>query len=107
MVIVAALRQSDGRMRVRVLPVTHTPPGADRGVAIPARVKRHLGLDAEASWIVVDELNEFVWPGPDLRPIARHKPDVWTFGVLPVELFAEVQAKIRTLAALRRVSREP
>jgi hypothetical protein len=41
-------------------------------VEVPLRVARHLGLDEERSWIVTTELNVFVWPGPDLRPI-RHQ----------------------------------
>ena len=31
-------------------------------------MKKHLGLDRERSWIVVTELNRFIWPGPDVRP---------------------------------------
>jgi hypothetical protein len=39
-------------------------------IEIPAIVKRGLGLDADRSWIVLSEWNEFTWPGPDLRPVA-------------------------------------
>lgn len=41
------------RKQVAVAPITHTPPH-DPSVAIeiPARVKEHLGLDAERSWVV-------------------------------------------------------
>jgi hypothetical protein len=54
-VIVAAIkRAADGRFRVRVLPITHSPTGEARSIAIPPKVKRHLGLDADASWIVLD-----------------------------------------------------
>ena len=104
-VITAVLRQADGRFRVRVLPITHAPTEAARSVAIPQRVKRHLGLDTEASWIVLDEVNEFVWPGVDLRPVSRSKPGVWTFGVLPTELFDEIRDKLRAVADQRRIAR--
>ena len=42
---------SDGAMRVTVLPITHSPP-EDRsaGVEIPAETKKRLGLDAERSY---------------------------------------------------------
>ena len=66
-------------------------------------MKRHLGLDADASWIVLDEANEFVWPGVDLRPTSRAKPGVWTYGVLPRELFEAVQARLRRVIDQRRV----
>jgi hypothetical protein len=74
-------------------------------VEVPLKVKRHLGLDADASWIVVDEANEFVWPGVDLRPISRAKPGVWTYGVLPQELFEALQARLRRILGQRRVAR--
>jgi hypothetical protein len=104
-VITAVEQSSDGRFRVRVLPITHQPSEPSRSIAIPAKVKRHLGLDAEASWIVLDEINEFVWPGVDLRPISRARPGVWTFGVLPMEIFDEIRAKLRTILQQRRTLR--
>ena len=104
-VITAVRREAGGRYRVRLLPVTHRPAAPDRSVEIPGKVKRHLGLDADASWIVLDEVNEFVWPGVDLRPISRARPGVWTFGVLPVELFAEIRSKLRAILRQRRTLR--
>ena len=104
-IITAVKRDPDGRVRVRVLPITHRPTEPDRSVAIPPKVKRHLGLDADASWIVLDEVNEFFWPGVDLRPVSRLKPGVWTFGVLPTEIFDEIRAKLRTVLLQRRAVR--
>lgn len=86
--------------------MTHRPTEASRSIAIPAKVKRHLGLDADASWIVLDEINEFVWPGVDLRPVSRTKHGVWTFGVLPLELLDEIQARLREILRQRRILRE-
>jgi hypothetical protein len=105
-VIVTAIgRAADGRLRVRVLPITRVPSEEARSIAIPAKVKRHLGLDADASWIVLDEVNEFFWPGVDLRPVSRSKPGVWTFGVLPTEIFDEIQTKLRAILRQRRTLR--
>src|SRR5690348_7222260 len=73
-IVTAVRRDSDGRFRVRVLPMTHRPSAPDRSIAIAPNVQRHLGLDADASWIVLDEVNEFVWPGVDLRPVSRLRP---------------------------------
>ena len=106
LVTVATVRPArDGRLRVRVLPMTHTPPEEARSIAIPPKVKRHLGLDAEASWIILDEANEFFWPGVDLRPVSRSKPGVWTFGVLPKEIFVEIQTKLRRILQQRQTFR--
>jgi hypothetical protein len=104
-VIIAVARAADRRIRVRVLPMTHRPTEAARSVVIPPRVNRHLGLDDDASWIVLDEINEFIWPGVDLRPISRSKAGVWTFGVLPAEIFDEVRGKLRTVLQQRRTLR--
>lgn len=69
------------------------------------RRSSHLGLDADAAWIALHEYNEFVWPGPDLRPIAASRPGVWTYGVLPVELFAELKSRLIALRDQRRIAR--
>jgi hypothetical protein len=106
-VVIAVRRESDARVRVRVLPITHVPQHLDRAVALPEKVKRHLGLDVDASWIVLDEANEFVWPGVDLRPISRSRPGVWSYGVLPQELFEEVRERLRSIRdQQRRVRRD-
>ncbi|HLZ84701.1 MAG TPA: growth inhibitor PemK, partial [Caulobacteraceae bacterium] len=69
--IIASIRvDAAGDTRVLVLPVTHTAPThAGVAVEIPTAVKRRLGLDSARSWIVLSEWNEFIWPGPDLRPM--------------------------------------
>jgi hypothetical protein len=104
-IVVATRRLTEGRVRVRVVPITRAPHDPDRAVALPQKVKRHLGLGREDSWIILDEANEFVWPGVDLRPIARTRPGLWTYGVLPTELFDELQERLRRVLAQRRIAR--
>jgi hypothetical protein len=104
-IVLAVRREADQRLRIRVVPINHAPHHPDRAVEVPLKVKRHLGLDADASWIVLDEANELVWPGVDLRPISRAKPGVWTYGVLPQELFEALQARLRRILGQRRVAR--
>lgn len=105
-IITAVRREADGRYRVRVVPIAHRPSEPERSIALPPRVKRHLGLDADASWIVLDEINEFTWPGVDLRPVSRARPGVWTFGVLPTEVFDEIREKLRAVMRQRRTLRD-
>ena len=90
--IVLIVLDDDGDKEVWVLPITHTPPAnpAD-AVEIPALTKNRLGLDAERSWIVITEANEFVWPGPDLRPIAGRDESTIAYGVLPPRFFEYVR----------------
>ena len=70
---------------------------------IPPAVKRRLGLDDARSWIVVSEINRFVWPGPDLRPVSAAEPDRFSYGFLPPGLFERVIERFRATAAARRL----
>jgi hypothetical protein len=89
-IVLAARRASGGAMVVTVLPITHsTPDDPHMAVEIPRAVKRHIGLDADRSWVIVAEGNEFVWPGYDLRK--RPKQDRYDYGFLPPRFFADIQ----------------
>jgi hypothetical protein len=64
-IIAAIVSETDGHKRVLVLPITHTPPqDPTAAIELPAPVKRRLGLDAEQSWILISEANEFIWRDP-------------------------------------------
>ena len=70
-------------------------------VEIPAKVKEYLNLDSEASWIICTEVNRFVWPGPDIRPITGRGYKTYSYGVLPPGLFSKVTKTIvRSLAKI-------
>jgi hypothetical protein len=88
--IILAIADEDDEQRILVLPITHSAPDipAD-AVEIPAETKTRLRLDSENSWVVVTEANEFVWPGPDLRPIPGETTVV--YGTLPPRFFAHVR----------------
>lgn len=62
------VRQAEGKAPVvTVVPITHSPHrNPDAAIEIPSAIKRHLGLDDQPSWIVLDDLNVFTWPGYDL-----------------------------------------
>lgn len=108
--IVAALRPADdpGETRVLVLPVTHSPPAqAALAVEIPATVKDRLRLDAERSWVVLSEWNEFIWPGPDVRRAPGGDTGSIAYGMLPPGLFAIIRDRFLGLATARRASRVP
>ena len=70
--------------------MTHaTPKRSSDAIEIPSNVKAQLGLDRERSWIVLTELNRFVWPGPDLRMVpGRDNP---FYDMLPDWLFERVR----------------
>lgn len=100
--IVAARQMIEGREVVTVVPFTHSPPKeASEAVEIPTVLKRHLGLDEGRSWVVVTETNDFLWPGPDLRPIPGRTPSRIDYGILPARFFAHIRDQILQ-AHLRR-----
>ena len=90
--VVLVVTDEDGEQEVLVLPITHTPPAdPDDAIEIPPATKKRLGLDADRSWIVITEANEFVWPGPDLRPVPGRDASTIVYGPLPPRLFARVR----------------
>jgi hypothetical protein len=105
--IVLVVADSAGRRRVQVLPVTHTPPrAAADAVEIPAPTKSRLGIDGQRSWVVLTEVNEFTWPGPDLRTIGGDASTI-AFGFLPPGFFRVVRDRYLALQRRNSVSRVP
>ena len=103
-VVVLAVEDRDGQTVVTVAPVTHSPPlHADSAIEIPATTKARLGLDGDRSWIVAADLNRFVWPGVDLRPIRRGSGD-YAYGLLPDALYRSVRDRVLNLARLGRIA---
>lgn len=89
--------EAGGHKQVAVAPITHSPPhDMNVAVEIPPRVKQHLGLDSERSWVILDEVNVFTWPGFDLRPV-RRGADRIDYGLLPPKLFDQLIQKFTQL----------
>jgi hypothetical protein len=94
---------SDGHQKVVVAPITHTPPqDPNVAVEIPAALKKHLGLDGNQSWVILDEFNVFTWPGYDIRPISRDNPRI-DYGFLPPKFFKTLIAKISELREKQKI----
>ena len=90
--ILLAVETRQRQTSVIVLPVTHLAPSdPNAAIEIPPAVKRRLGLDDERSWIVLTELNQFIWPGPDLRPVAGGDLSSVAYGELPADLYRRVR----------------
>ena len=100
-VVLAVAARSEGGGEVTVAPITHRPPADPAGaVAIPSDTAARLGLDTAPSWILVTEVNQFVWPGPDVRPAS---PGRWAYGLLPPGMFRAVRDRLAAFARGGRV----
>jgi hypothetical protein len=101
-VIVLSVEKHDETTIVTVAPITHSDPVGDTiGFEIPLRVKQHLGLDHEKSWVILSEVNQFTWPGYDLRPVPGGKNRI-DYGFLPPNLFEKIKSAILDLIVKRR-----
>jgi hypothetical protein len=56
---------------------------------------------------VVSEVNRFVWPGPDLRPVTRGDPERFDYGFLPPSLFRQIRDRFMAAAAAQRLKVVP
>ncbi len=93
-VVVLSVKNVEGQKIVTVAPVTHTRPKiAADGVEFPAATKKRLGLDDQPSWIMSSELNRFLWPGPDLRPIERGQR-TFAYGFSPDAMLQALRRQI-------------
>lgn len=101
--VLLAVADDEGERKVIVLPITHVPPSNPaHAVEIPSATKRRLGLDDDRSWIVINESNRFIWPGPDLRPAVSGDPASVAYGLLPKALFDDVRTKWLALFNARK-----
>jgi hypothetical protein len=98
--VIVCLERQDRKVELIVLPITHSSPqsGAN-AVEMPLATKRRLGLDEAHSWIVLDEANRFVWPGPDIRPFDTPQGASISYGFLPPGLFKIVRDRFLALDA--------
>ncbi|MEP6966720.1 MAG: hypothetical protein ABI906_01440 [Pseudomonadota bacterium] len=96
--LVAASDAQANPRYVVLLPITHSPPGAETiGVEIPAKVRRAIGLDDVRSWVVVSEHNIDEWPNGGLSPVPC-KAGVFAYGFIPPGLFTQIKTKFLQLA---------
>jgi len=84
-------------LQVAVMPITHSSPlNAATAIEIPSRLKNHLKLDDERSWVVVDEINEFIWPGYDIRQIPGSEGS-WEYGQMPPGFINQIAERVKQL----------
>ena len=102
-IVLSYRRTTDGALMAMLAPITHSQPGPeDQAIEIPQAVKRHLGLDDQRSWVMVDEVNETGWPGYDLQPDAHGQ---YAYGFIPPVLFRRIRDGVVRVVRERRLKR--
>jgi hypothetical protein len=102
--LVAATDSAAAPRFVVILPITHTPPDKNTvGVQIPAKVRHALGLDDAPCWVIVSDHNVDEWPNGGLAPVPG-RSGVFSYGLIPPGLFAQVKAKFLELSGQGRSS---
>lgn len=101
--IILTSRTDTDALLVRVLPVTHSQPvDPAEALEIPPLTKERLGLGSERSWAMLSEANDFVWPGPDLRPSIPGDPQSVVIGMLPPGFMKILRERLIALWRQRR-----
>jgi len=108
--LLLAKKDEFGSTIVYALGISHMKPQAGRrALQVPEKLCRHIGLDDRPQWIYTDELNLFVWPGPDLRPaqwISRKRlvENTCVLGALPRDWFELVKQHFAESYRLRQLT---
>jgi hypothetical protein len=102
--LIVMVREDAGERLITVLPITHSEPEAGNGIEVPRGTRERLKLDGDRSWIVLTDLNQFDWPGPDIRPVSAEQPD---YGLLPAALFEKVRSALLTMIRENKARRVP
>jgi len=100
-IVVAVRRASDDALITTVVPMTtKRPRGENSAIEVPLGVRRNLGLSDASCWIILDEANEFVWPGYDLEP--NSKGEI-VYGLLPRRLYERIRVGLLETLRARRL----
>lgn len=101
-IVLASVTEEDETV-VYVVPITHSPPiSKGSHIEVPIETAKRLGLDDQQSWIVVEEMNKFVWPGPDLRRIPGNNA-LWHYGDIPAKLLEKIKRQVCSIRAAGRL----
>ena len=101
-IVTAIVRKADGMREVLVAPITHSLPRAGNiAIEIPHKVRRHLGLDDERSFIIASESNSVAWNDAGIVPVTPGKQ--WAYGRIPQALYNQLRASMLDLLDQRKL----
>jgi hypothetical protein len=77
-------------LRIITAPITSKQYDPANTIALPPRVAQHLKLDPGCR-VVCNDLNRFIWVGPDVRATSGGTP---YYGQIPARLFEEIRGRV-------------
>lgn len=81
---------------VTVVPITHSYPEVGEegeSILIPEDICKAIGLDQEANYVRISEVNRFEWPSERLVPLP-HDKNRCDYGMVPNGFFLEIRKKV-------------
>lgn len=100
--IVLASRQSG---LVTVVPITHSYPEIGEeafSLLIPEEICKAIGLDQEANYVRLSEVNQFTWPSSRLAPLP-HDPSRCAYGMVPEAFFLEIRKRLAAVVRAEKI----
>jgi hypothetical protein len=102
-VVVAVQPVGKDAVLVVVAPITSQhPKTGDAAIEMPGALRAALKLDASPSWVICNEVNQFVWPGFDL---GRTPEGAQSYGRIPGSFLQQIRAEIVKVRA-KAISRD-
>lgn len=93
--VLAVSEQQRDSLTVTVAPIQpFAPPNPAQGVMLPDGTHTRLALEGAQSWVMLTEVNRFIWPGPDLCTVPNTDPPSVVYGVLPPRLFDDIRTQL-------------
>lgn len=93
---ILAVIEGKDETTVYVAPMTHTAPfHPEESIQLTDATSRRLRMNCGSSWLMVNEVNKFIWPGCDIRRVPNREPRTYCFGRLPEEVLLEARQKLK------------
>ena len=106
--VVLTVRDDAGDPSIFVVPIIpRRPERAKDGEELAAATRKRLNLQDAPCWVLVSDVNRFIWPGPDLRPVERPAGAFYRHGALPADQFRRIRDAVLQRARTHRLGVVP
>lgn len=93
--LIVSINETTNEKVVRVVPISTRNPGLSRNFLEITTAWSIQGLSRYPSYLILDEINEFVWPGYDIEPLSHRSSSL--YGRVTRGEFTKVLETLKTL----------